>query len=480
MSDNIIRTNNVQNLSVMDVINNMQHKDGTLNISTKIEVNGQNYEFCLSEDSDGRVHATTNVVKEKGIFASLKRFFCGDKHASERMTVANEITRKMRDIIESNKYTQLTGNLLEFRAIVDKNLKAGNKNVEIADYGFAPNRDAVKLNKLLAKIRNEYADKNVNISFNQIDNYNSACKIKPSTLCIYPDARKVGQEGSIDDTLEKIKNGSIMEEFDPNWKIPQEKVEAWTNFLKREENLKKIDIPAKLNEYLHQPEGSVPEKSTGWKAEFKADPDKALRNFVIKNISYQYKDITPGELEQLVKDMKRYLDIMNTPDKTERDNALRDFFDAKNWRNEKEKKAYDEDLRTNISENPEYSEEEMTEYTDNQHHVGKTRRFQILNNVFVYATFRQTSKLGLEFFNEQKKPVMFQFADYNGSNIEGKFDSIANEMKDKKDEHGNFLFEKVGSPITHSEMRHAKRMQQRLDQQFEIHYVKGGLGKLVS
>ncbi len=474
MSDNIIRTNDVKNLSVMDVINNMQNKDGTLNISTKIEVNGEKYEFCLSEGSNGKVRATTNVLQEKGIFASLKRFFCGDKNAAQRMTVANEITRKMKDIIDSNKYTQITGNLLQFRAIIDKNIKANNKNIEIADYGLSPNRDVVKLNNLLAKIKNEYADKNLNISFNQIDNYNSACKIKPSTLCIYPDAGKIRLEGTLDDTLEKIKNGTIMQEFDPHWKIPEDNVKEWTKFLQRPENLKKINIPAKLNEYLHQPENSVPEKTTGWKAEFKADPDKALRNFVIKNISYQYKDITSGELEQLIKDMKRYLDIMNTPDKTERDDALRAFFDPKKFRNEKEQAKYEEDLRTNIAENPEYSEEEMTEYTNSQHHVGKTRRFAILNNIIVYATFRQTSKLGLEFFHEQNKPVMFQFADYNGKNLEGRFDTIENEIKDKKDKNGNMILEKKGSAITHSEMRHAKRMQQRFDQQVDIHYVSGG------
>ena len=100
----------------------------------------------------------------------------------------------------------------------------------------------------------------------------------------------------------------------------------------------------------------------------------------------------------------------------------------------------------------------------------------MLNNVFVYATFRQTSKLGLEFFQEQNKPVMFQFADYNGNSLEGRFVDIKNEIKNRKDENGNITINqgKLGSAITHSEMRHAARMQKRLDAQFDLNLVYGG------
>lgn len=476
-----IKNNDINSISAMDVINNMQKTDGTLKTSTTVEVNGHRYEFSVRRDeTNGKLYGTTKALDDKGFFAALKRFFCGvnAEERAQRMNVANAITQKIASIISDNKYAQLTNNLLQFRAIVNRNLTANNKNIEIADYGLSPNRNLVKNNNLLDKIRNEYADKGVTISFNQIDSYNSAGKITPATLCILPKPDAAGMEGNYEDTMNAIMNGSIIENYDKYQGIPKEKTEDWVKFLQRPENMKKINIPAKLNEYLHQPADSVVEKQTGWKAEFKADPDKALKNFVIKNLSHDFKDITPEELSVLVKDVKRYLDIMNIPDRTERDRKLEEFFDINNgWRNKKEQEKYEQEVKTLKEEYPDSSEEEIISFALSSNHVGTTRRFLMLNNVFVYATFRQTSKLGLEFFQEQNKPVMFQFADYNGNSLEGRFGDIKNEIKNRKDENGNITINqgKLGSAITHSEMRHAARMQKRLlDAQFDLNLVYGG------
>lgn len=480
MSDNFgIRTNDISKISVMDVINKMQRTDGTLQTSTKVEVNGHTYEFSLSQGEDGKLRATTNVLQDKGIFNSLKRFFCGvsaDERAA-RMNVANAITQKMASIINDNKYTQITNNLLTFRTIVNKNLAANNTNIDIADYGLDPNRKLVKINNLLDKIRNEYADKGVNISFRQIDSYNSANKISPATLCIHPHPENCGQEGNYEDTMNAICSGELGDKFDKYQGIPKDKAEEWHKFLQRPENMKKINIPAKLNEYLHQPADSVVEKQTGWKAEFKADPDKALKNFILKNLSYDFRDISANELNVLIKDVKRYLDIMNIPDKNERDRKLEEFFDLSNgWRNEKEQEEYEKELQSLRNDYPDSPEEEIIAFANVNNNIGKTRRFLMLNNVFVYSTFRQTSKLGLDFFHEQNIPVMFQFADYKGADLEGRFGDIENEIKNRKDENGNFIRipNKAGSAITRSEMRHAIRMQKRLDLDFDLNLIHGG------
>lgn len=80
------------------------------------------------------------------------------------------------------------------------------------------------------------------------------------------------------------------------------------------------------------------------------------------------------------------------------------------------------------------------------------------------------------FFHEQNIPVMFQFADYKGADLEGRFGDIENEIKNRKDENGNFIRipNKAGSAITRSEMRHAIRMQKRLDLDFDLNLIHGG------
>ena len=80
------------------------------------------------------------------------------------------------------------------------------------------------------------------------------------------------------------------------------------------------------------------------------------------------------------------------------------------------------------------------------------------------------------FFHEQNIPVMFQFADYKGADLEGRFGDIENEIKNRKDENGNFIRipNKAGSAITRSEMRHAIRMQKRLDLDLDLNLIHGG------
>ena len=87
----------------------------------------------------------------------------------------------------------------------------------------------------------------------------------------------------------------------------------------------------------------------------------------------------------------------------------------------------------------------------------------IFDNVLVYATFRQTSKLGLSFFKEEKVPVMFQYADYNGSSLRNNFQKKVDAEDQWKGD--NLDIKAGGSAITYSEMRHIERMQRQETQQ---------------
>ena len=78
------------------------------------------------------------------------------------------------------------------------------------------------------------------------------------------------------------------------------------------------------------------------------------------------------------------------------------------------------------------------------------------SNVFTNAMFRRTSKMGLEFFKEQGIPVLFQYADYTGKTMEGRFNS---EVKYEAAKHGlDDVRKSGGSPITYSEMRRAAKI----------------------
>ncbi len=105
----------------------------------------------------------------------------------------------------------------------------------------------------------------------------------------------------------------------------------------------------------------------------------------------------------------------------------------------------------------------------------------IFDNVLAYSTFRQTSKLGIDFFREQKVPVLFQFSDNKGRSLagEGK-NKIINEDFWKTSKHEG---EKpiTGSSITNSELRHVNKIlqNQNLDEktssQAGIYLASGGL-----
>lgn len=70
--------------------------------------------------------------------------------------------------------------------------------------------------------------------------------------------------------------------------------------------------------------------------------------------------------------------------------------------------------------------------------------------------FRQTSKMGLEFFKEQGIPVLFQYADNTGKSMEGRFCA---EVKGEASKRSlDDIRRSGGSPITYSEMRRAAKI----------------------
>jgi hypothetical protein len=149
------------------------------------------------------------------------------------------------------------------------------------------------------------------------------------------------------------------------------------------------------------------------------------------------------------------------PDPAQRDASIQKFFsDPKNWANPNDPEEMDRLNATGLYEvdTEGYSPEEVAQEQEMQRQPKNFKAYNLLCNVLMYSVFRQTSKLGLEFFRSQNIPVMFQNADINGKALQGRMDTVLKENTWKK---GFIQGKNTNSPITHSEMRHVERLKKQ-------------------
>ena len=233
-------------------------------------------------------------------------------------------------------------------------------------------------------------------------------------------------------------NGVLLLCDDKNFLIPQSRKELvclkvevneaydsktakdWKAFLSK--NADRVDIFKKVDRYIT--EGFVDggkHKKTGWAHEVrKFGQDKMISSFISKQLK-------PDERECISKDdMKSMVETF------------------KECMKENNKGKLDDNKLNSII----------------QKHLGSSEdNVVFFKKALTTAFFRQTSKLGLEFFRSKKIPVVFQWSDFNGKsldNAEGK-----KEINDKWWLNGykKSSAGKYGS-ITYSEMRHVERMNQ--------------------
>ncbi len=466
ITDRTINLNAINELKVSDVIDKMQDNRGEFHRKTKVNINGESFTLSFTRVNNSRV--SVSVTKD---YSGIKGFF--QKLVGYRKHIAIALNTKLAEVLKSNKFALATSNLDNFRKIAKESLAKGINTVEIADYGKSNDRRVVGEFNLVKKVEQEFSEQGLKIKFNQIDTYNDLIGITPNNVTIAPEG-KVGSNfnGNISKTLDKLKNGKM--EIHENNNISKEKLEAWTDFLSQEQNLKKLDIVSKLNSYLHMDKNTIPEKNTGWKAEFKSDPEKALMNFVMKNLR-GYMDGVPNEVkQQTYTDVKKYLDIMYIQDENKRQAELDKFFgNPKDWFSPEQQESYNKRFDSIKKSNPELSDKEIDNMLmgSDIFKLGGSQRYINFNNVFSSAFFRQTSKLGLEFFNQEKVPVMFQYTNnHNNYMTQNDLQGILNENHNTdggKDIDRNASF----STITNSELRHARRITSRFDNSFEINYT---------
>ena len=285
---------------------------------------------------------------------------------------------------------------------------------EIALYGFTPVRQGVA---------GKLEENNVNLT--TIDTYNKYCSIEWGDVTL----------DKLPELLNNIKSGSLKIKNVPDGSISNDKLNAWAAFLK--DNVGKLDVFAKICSYVDAANHPRQyKKSTGWVGE-------AARNGIIKTMDALVRKNLPGDEKTIC--FGRH-DI-NDMDIRALGTLLAEIAVRGGVMNDKDQ----EDILYSALCLAGYKEGEIT-----LNLMKELSRLSgtILRNMF----FRQTSKMGLDFFRQRGVPVMFQWTNHQGVSLEDSDKTIKNTWwKDPADSVHNHY----GATITFSEMRHVAKMQQR-------------------
>ena len=288
---------------------------------------------------------------------------------------------------------------------------------EVAVYGFANVRSD-----------NYESFQKHNVKYSMIDDYNAGIGFSPKNLILSRFSKR----------LDEIRNGTCT--FRPEISgIPEEKLNDWMHFLQRPENMKKLDILGRLQEYvgIGDKHSKADKKLTGWKGEFaRMGSQRALEAFVRKNI--------PGD--RLVQELDEGGPFQLT-DAHVKVLAKALYYLATDFAG----KESDANINGSIVQAAEDVGMELTE--EQVLALNET-----LDSVVVSAFFRQTSKLGLDFFRENKTSVMFYWTNYQGQSMPD--DNRAVTGRWWKDP-GASIKDHYGASITFSEMRHVQKMMQQ-------------------
>lgn len=370
-----LSVNNV-NLTISDVKDitsgrlavNFENSQGDLK-NGAISMNGETFTVKFA-------HGLATVNKQySGFFGRLKSFFFGGTREAQM------IQDKMNDIIRDSNWTdfQIVSNS---RANLDWMMRnwQGDGPLELAHYGIDDVRRTVERSGLVEALNEKYAamGSNRRLSFRYAETCNEGLNLHPSSFA----------PKNLADTLEKIRSGSLpMKEGVFADDRDRENAAKWKAFLARPENLKNLDIPGKLNRLMNLPPEFMPTKKTGWEATFAKAPDKleALRYFVLKNLPKDAHEISKVEVGQVSNRLEVYLKLCAMPDGEEKIRKMEDFLQPENWK-------------------------EVAP-------GNRKRVHQFFCAVFENAAMRQLTKMSVRFFNEEKIPAFFQYADEFGRSL---------------------------------------------------------------
>ncbi|MBQ9368063.1 MAG: hypothetical protein IJT83_09800 [Victivallales bacterium] len=463
-----IQISNLDALSAMDLVSKL-HNVGEKNLKNEgsIRIGSQTYKVSYVKGDDGveklqmRRHYTGFLI---GPFLN----WCKQSTLTTQPT-ALALNAKIGELMKSKDYQIASNTYDTLMNIAQKTKGDANGVIEVANYGHSEPRKRITNLSVVTVVNQELAKSGKSIHLNMIDTYNTILDITPKTM----------QPHCYGALMNKIASGSLKPSEklleSKNVTVERQDVEQWRAYISDQKILDKIDIPRKLFKYLNQPQESSDDSGLmGWKKDFKLNPDRALRDFVIKNLSpkvVQEAGANDETIDMLCAKLKEYVAIYNMEDGAEKKAKMEEFLKFENWPCTNEDKARINGL-INDSINEVAKEKNMP--VDNARRTYgkkiKERAYQgspsrallnlssynLFTNVLMYATFRQTSKIGLDFFKGQGKPILFHTSHRDLTDF-GDTGWILNENHWKT---GQLDQNNIGSEITHSEVRHANKLIQ--------------------
>lgn len=361
------------------------------------------------------------------------KFVNGDIQVKFKNWFLNLFNRNMSKEIKSHLEEKLTADRFVITESFNAAKKIGSKSgiKQVVLYGMSEVRDKGKkaIDQANEQLKTEGKQ---GFKATTVDTYNSSIGIDWDQIADDPVSM-----------FAKIKDGTIgnnMTEKDENGfeeVIEQDTRQEWKQFLQK--NADKVDIFKKISSFIK--EGIKPlhmgQKTTGWANQVnKYGVDATLKGFILKQMEPDLRDnyLKDGTIDSYVEILKECVDKYKKGALTKEEyNAILD----KHFPNHK--------------------------VDDNGDHHEDFYKHRAFGDVIANAFFRQTSKLGLEFFQEKGIKVVFQWTNKHGLSM--------NTEKNQAELHNKWWLNnqhkklsnkfKYGS-ITYSEMRHVERLAKKL------------------
>ena len=387
-----------------------------------IELKGKTYQVSIQGSQ-------VSVTREGGVLKNLfSRNYAGQLQA--------KLQREMGEALQTQAETYqsaMRSRILEVRNrdTVGTHFQglggATRPDVEMASYGFEDVRG--NASRGIAEY-NQGTDATVQVRLTKIDQYNKHLGVT------WASAGTTGLPGILSD----LRGGTLAWAPDVGSPVRQEDAEAWRTFLQGKAG--KLDIFARIRDMEAAATQPAPPgaKQSGWQHEARTKgADAAIQAFVRKNTPPYLNDkMGAAEVRTVARLLREFSHLVgDSPGGVPSQEAIGEF-------------------QARMANDPEMSDTVFLAFED----VAKT------------AFFRQTSKLGLEFFQSRGVPVLFQWTDSKGVDF-------ASDKAQGAHDKGQKWWHDLGTPVTghfapvtFSEMRHVERLQARTDGGLTLLQVK--------
>lgn len=489
MSRPDISVNNLSSLSSIDLVEKLRTGTGDqLKNEGSIRIGSETYKVTYVPDENG----VNQLQMKRNYTGFLIGRFLNWWHRNDLTTQphAVELTNKVNDMMNTAEYKLVRNTYDKLMEIARANDGDANGVIEVGNYGHSEPRKEIRKLKVVDAVNRTLQAQGAqkSIRLNMIDTYNTYLGI--TTTNMLPD-----------------KYGNLMWQIAKNkleaseWVMNHEKnedltvetadLQKWRKFISDPKIAAKIDIPKKLYGYLHQSEGQDGDGNlVGWKKDFKLNPDTALRHFVIKNMSASgmaSKLLNDEMITFLCNKLREYVEAYNEPDADKKKELMDAFLNPDTWslsQNEKAEidKMIDDALVQKATDQKKDVEHVRSKYGEKfkaswvkkhgaQALFEHAKCYRLFANILTYSTFRQTSKLGLDFFKSQGKPVLFHMSNRDLTN----FNDVDHILGEDHWKTGNGQLDPTygGSEITHSEVRHADKLIKQFQGGANIWQVQG-------